>query len=65
MSRKRTGLRNRNRGGRSTYALQHKSTGSDRYGQWDSGRQRTQDSIAGHLVWTDGRPVYPRGAAAA
>lgn len=50
MSRKRTGLRNRDRGGRSTYSTKNKGALADRYGQWTLGRQDRPDVIAGHQV---------------
>lgn len=52
MSRKRTGLRNKFRRGRSTYSASGKSRSADTYGQYERGKQTTQDIIGGHvLVW--------------
>jgi hypothetical protein len=56
VARKQTGLRNRYRTGRSTYSIEHKSRGADRYGVYDKGRQSRADVIAGntlplHQVW--------------
>lgn len=45
--RKRTGLRNRFRTGRSTYSGEHKSVGSDRYGEYTNGIRKTGEVVAG------------------
>jgi len=56
MGRRQTGLRNRYRTGRSTYSIERKSRGADRYGSYLNGRQTKSDVIAGetlqsHDVW--------------
>jgi hypothetical protein len=48
MARKRTGISNRRRHGRSTYSTQHKAAKADRYGSWTGGRQERSDTIGGH-----------------
>jgi hypothetical protein len=50
MSRKRTGLRNRFRSGRSVYSLKDKHASRDRYGKFTSGKQDTPDVIAGRTI---------------
>jgi hypothetical protein len=50
VSRKRTGLRNRNRTGKHTYFLKHKSGTGDRYGEWAQGYQLRPDVIAGRVM---------------
>lgn len=47
MAKKRTGLRNRYRSGRSTYSVQHKSRQADIYGKMTNGKIDSQDVIAG------------------
>lgn len=49
MSRKRTGLRNRNRGGKSTYSRLHKGRNADRYGKFTG--QGFTDTIAGRTFF--------------
>lgn len=39
MARKRTGLRNKFRTGKSTYSIRKKSTEADRYGSWSQGKR--------------------------
>jgi hypothetical protein len=39
--RKRTGLRNRHRNGRSTYSVKNKRKDADRYGSYDQGKLTT------------------------
>ena len=56
MSRKRTGLRNRFRTGRSTYSAKAKTVTADRYGQWNLGRQERPDVIGGHQLAYRTRP---------
>ena len=51
MSRKRTGLRNRGRRGRSTYSTRHKSRSADMYVSMTNGKPNGQDTIAGHGVY--------------
>lgn len=48
MARKRTGLSNRFRSGRSTYSVRHKQRVADRYGQFRDGK--CEDVIAGHRI---------------
>lgn len=47
MSRKRTGLRNKSRNGKSWYCIKGKHAARDRYGKFTNGRQDTPDVIAG------------------
>lgn len=49
MSRKRTGLRNRHRNGKSTYATAHKSRLADRYGKPNTGGYIVE-TINGHRI---------------
>lgn len=37
-----------------SYGRKRKAEGADKYGEFDNGRQRTPDRIAGHTLW------YPR-----
>lgn len=46
MARRRTGLRNRKRTGRSTYSRLGKSRSADYYGSYASGKQVTPERIA-------------------
>ena len=48
MARKRTGLRNKYRSGRSTYSLKKKSRNKDHYGKFVG--RFCEDIIAGHAV---------------
>lgn len=50
MSRKRTGLRNRHRDGRSTYSVKGKAAHRDSYATFANGRQTRPDIIAGHVL---------------
>lgn len=50
MARKRTGLRNRHRSGRSTYSAQNKCRQADMYGEYQNGRQLKNDVIASHVL---------------
>lgn len=59
MSRKRTGLRNRHRTGRSTYSRAGKHDRRDTYGTWSSGRQDRPEVIAGRTLSTRTRPPEP------
>jgi hypothetical protein len=45
--RKRTGLRNRYRNGRSVYSAKNKRRDADSYGSWTQGRRSTSEVIAG------------------
>jgi hypothetical protein len=49
--RKRTGLHNRGRKGKSTYSAKRKRLTADRYGSWAGGRQTGGEVIAGRSVW--------------
>lgn len=52
MARKRTGLSNRFRSGRSKYSAEAKSKSGDRYGAWVNGKQTTPDIVTGHAhMW--------------
>jgi hypothetical protein len=48
--RKCTGLRNKNRSGRSTYSIKHKSTKADKYGSYLQGRMTVNENIGGHAI---------------
>jgi hypothetical protein len=50
MARKRTGIRNRYRSGKSSYSVKGKSTSRDRYGKFTNGRQDTPDVVAGRTL---------------
>jgi hypothetical protein len=50
MARKRTGLRNRYRSGRSTYCAQDKAKSRDRYGKYMNGKCLDSDVIAGRTL---------------
>lgn len=50
MSRKRTGLRNRFRSGRSTYSKMYKKTYRDTYGHFENGRKLRTEVIAGRAL---------------
>ena len=45
--RKRTGLHNRGKSGRSTYSVKNKRREADSYGSYQSGRSVTGETIAG------------------
>jgi hypothetical protein len=50
MSRKRTGLRNRNRHGVGPYSAYGKAGSRDTYGSYLSGKCLRPDVIAGHMI---------------
>jgi hypothetical protein len=56
--RKRTGLRNRGRSGRSTYSVQNKSRRADRYGTYYGRRCESPDTIAGHTLHATKEAAY-------
>ena len=53
MARKRTGLSNRFRSGRSTYSIKGKGKNADKYGSYTQGRIQTNESIAGRSISED------------
>ena len=53
--RKRTGLHNRGKRGRSAYALRKKRSAADRYGTWDNGRRTGSEVVAGRSLTYDMR----------
>lgn len=50
MGRKRTGLRNRFRTGRSKYSTEHKAFTADRYGEYDQGKSKRPEKVAGRTI---------------
>ena len=48
--RKRTGLRNRFRNGRSPYSVKNKGLSSDSYGSYSSGTLTRAESVAGRTI---------------
>ena len=53
--RKRTGLANRYRHGRSTYSRRKKNGVADTYGAWDNGRQTRSERVNGSVLTYDHR----------
>lgn len=64
MSRKRTGLRNKFRSGRSAYSIHQKSRSADDYGAYVNGANKVGENIAGHNVGSMIRPDERRASTA-